>query len=60
VRKEAVLYRDKEERIIMHTMKRQMLNVLVASAIERLRDKATDYFSGKEFKENKTISAFCL
>jgi len=34
VRNEVVLYGDKEERNIMHTMKRRMLNGLVTSAVE--------------------------
>jgi hypothetical protein len=34
VRNEVVLYGDKEEGNIMHTMKSRMLNGLVASAVE--------------------------
>jgi len=33
VRNEVVLYGDKEERNIMHTMERRMLNGLVASVV---------------------------
>jgi hypothetical protein len=34
VRNEVVLYRDKGDRNIMHTVKRRMLNGVVASAVE--------------------------